>query len=78
MSVRVRVIDMRGKQPKIVLQELIHDTHHIPRQFTRANFYQVAWGKESFNISPMGLAHAQLTKEIASRLEDYILLAMRR
>jgi hypothetical protein len=78
MSIRVRVLDMRGKEPRIVLQELIHDSHSIPRQFTKANFYQVPWGKESFNISPMGVAHEQLTKQVADRLEEYILLAMSR
>lgn len=75
MSMRVRVFDLRGKEPKIVLQELIHDSHFIPRQFTQANFYQVPWGHESFSISPIGLAHAEFTKEVSSRLEDYILMA---
>jgi len=75
MTVRVRVIDLRGEEPQIVLQEMIQDSHFIPKQFTKSNFYQVPWGKESYNISPLGLAHAQLSKEIATRLEDYILLA---
>lgn len=75
MSMRVRVFDLRGTEPKVVLQELIHDTHFIPRQFTHINFHQVAWGDESFNISPMGLAHSEFTKEIASRLSDYIQMA---
>lgn len=75
MSMRVRVFDLRGKEPKVVLQELIHDSHFIPRQFTTANFYQVPWGHASYSISPIGLAHAEFTKEIASRLEDYILMS---
>jgi len=75
MTMRVRVLDLRGAEPKIVLQELVHDTQHIPRQFTKANFYQVPWGNEVFDISPLGMAHAQLTKELASRLEDYILIS---
>lgn len=75
MSMRIRVFDLRGLEPKIVLQELVHDTHFIPRPFTQANFHQVPWGDMSFSISPMGLAHAEFTKEIASRLDDYILMA---
>lgn len=75
-SIRVRVFDLRGKEAKIVLQELIHDTNFIPRQFTQSNFYQVAWGKDGYEISPLGLAHEQLTKEISSRIEDYICNAM--
>ncbi|MGE5196635.1 MAG: CT253 family lipoprotein [Anaerolineae bacterium] len=75
MSVRVRILDLRGEHPVAILQELIHDTHSIPRQFTKANFIQVPWGKDSYSISPLGLAHAQLIKELVSRIEDYILLA---
>jgi hypothetical protein len=78
MSMRVRIFDLRGAEPKVVLQEIVHDTHFIPRQFTQANFYQVPWGHESFGISPIGLAHAEFTKEIASRLEDYIVLSAKK
>jgi len=73
MTMRIRVIDNRDAQPKIILQELIHDSHHIPKQFTRFNFTQVAWGETSYSISPLGLAHAQLSKEIAKRVSEYIL-----
>jgi hypothetical protein len=74
MTVRVRVVDLRG-EPKIILQELVQDTHHILKQFSRYNFYQAAWGQEGYDISPLGLAHSKLTKEIAGRVEDYILMA---
>jgi hypothetical protein len=77
MSMRIRVLDLRDNEPKIVLQELVHDSHYIPRPFTQTNFFQVAWGDECFNISPIGLAHASFTREIASRIEDYILMASR-
>ena len=75
MSMRIRVIDLRGNQPCIVLQELFHDSHFIPRPFTQENFLQVAWGDDCFSISPIGLAHSAFTKEIASRIEEYIQVA---
>ncbi len=75
LSVRVRVVDVRQKTPKVVLQEIVEQSHHIPRQFTKANFKQVPWGDEAFDVSPLGIAHDQLCKEIATRVEDYILLA---
>ncbi len=78
MSMRVRVFDLRGNEPKIILQELLHDKHYIPWQFTQFNFNQVSWGDTSFHISPVGLAHEEFTKEIALRLEDYILMAQKR
>jgi hypothetical protein len=75
MTVRLCVIDLRGSQPKVVLQELVHDTQHIPKQFNKANFDQVPWGNETFDVSPLGIAHAQLTKELTHRIEEYILLS---
>lgn len=74
MGVRVRVFDLRGDQPIAILQEILHDAHFVPRPFTHANFDQIAWGEEGFDISPMGLAHTTFVKEIAKRIEDYILL----
>ena len=72
ISLRIRVIDLRSTG-KIVLQEILHDQHHIPRQFTKFHFHQEHWGEQGFPISPVGLAHAQLIRELSSRIEDYIL-----
>jgi hypothetical protein len=75
ISVRVRVFDVREKTPKVVLQEIVEQSHHVPREFTKANFAQVSWGDEAFDVSPLGIAHDQLCKELATRVEDYILIA---
>ncbi len=74
ISMRVRAFDLRGEEPKVVLEEVVEQSHHIPQQFTRNQFSQVPWGDEMFEISPLGLAHEKLCQEVASRLEDYILL----
>lgn len=78
ISLRVKVIDLRSLTPKIILQEIVHNHHHIPKPFTKYNFYQQPWNSReenpSFAISPIGLAHAQLVKEVVSRVEDYIFL----
>jgi hypothetical protein len=75
LSVRLRIIDVRGNSPKVVLQEILQDSHFIPRQFTSYNFHQTPWNTEEFFLSPVGIAHAQLIKELKGRIEDYILLA---
>ncbi len=72
-SLRVRVVDLRGNEARVILQELVHDTQYIPKQFTRYNLFQVPWGREMYGITPLGLAHAKLAKEVAARIEDYIL-----
>ncbi len=78
MKMRIRVFDLRTEEPHIILQELVCDSHFIPRQFTHLNFEQISWGEEDFHFSPLGLAHLDFAREIASRVEDYILLAVKR
>ncbi len=75
MKMRIRVIDVRQEEPVVILQEIIHDSHYLPKQFTGDHFHQIEWGKENYNISPLGIAHTQLSREVASRIEDYVLLA---
>lgn len=76
MMMRVRVFDLRGDQPRVALQEFVRETHFIPRQFTSENFYQVCWGNGSYSISPVGLAHAKFSKEVSSRIEEYVLTSL--
>ena len=71
---QVRVFDLREELPKVILQEEIAKTQHIPRQFTCFNFPQVAFGDPLYTFSPMGIFHAELIHEIALHIEDYILL----
>lgn len=78
MSVRVRVVDLRFNQPKIVLQEMIKDTYFIPKALIPTDYSVDVWGTEKFKKSPMGVAHAQLVKNISDRIADYILLAKSR
>lgn len=75
MTCKVIVVDVREDSPKLILQEIVHDTHFIPKQFNKYNFHQASWGHEEFYLSPVGMAHAQFLKEISSRIEEYILLS---
>lgn len=75
LMVRIRIVDLRTSSPTVVLQEILQNSHFIPRQFTRYHFHQASWNTEEFAISPVGIAHAQLIKEIKQRVEDYIVIA---
>ncbi len=75
ISLRIRVIDVRGDKAKVVLQEIVRQSEYLPRQFNQYNFHHEAWKEDVFTISPLSLAHAQLTKKAARRIEEYILLA---
>jgi hypothetical protein len=75
LALRLRIVDVRKEQPRIVLQEIIQDSHFIPRQFTRYNFDQAPWNSEEFSITPIGIAHSLLIKQLSSRIDDYISLS---
>lgn len=75
MIMRVRVFDLREDEPVIILQEMIHQTHLIPKPSDLMDQSPDKWKKLTFAISPLGLAHAGLCREVTKRIEDYIILA---
>jgi hypothetical protein len=78
MAVRVRVVDLRGSRPKVVLQEMIRSTYFVPKTLIPCDYAVEVWGTENFRKSPMGIAHAQLASDIAERISEYVLLAKSR
>ncbi len=78
LTMRLRIFDLRGEQPEIVLQELVQRTHHVPKWLSNVDYTKSGWGKYSFHVTPYGLAHAQFTRAITKRIESYILLAKSR
>ena len=75
ITMRIRVFDLRGSQPEVILQEFVHQNHIIPKPANLNEPRPERWKKITYNVSPMGLAHAQLSKEVVKRIEDYILLS---
>lgn len=75
LTMRVRVFDLRGKTPEVILQEFVHQDHVIPKPSNLNEPNPEKWKKMTFSVSPLGLAHAQFSKEIAKRIEDYILIS---
>lgn len=78
MGIRIRVVDLRGSAPKIVLQEMVRDSYYIPKTLLPTDYNTTSWGSEEYRKTPMGIAHAQIAQEIATRINDYILLAKSR
>jgi len=75
LTMRVRVFDLRGKQPEVILQEFVHQDHLIPRPSNLQEPNPEKWRKMTFMVSPLGIAHNQFSKEVINRIEDYILLS---
>lgn len=76
--VRMRVVDLRGPSPKIVLQEMVRDSYFVAKTLLPTNYNLVGWGSAEYEETPMKAAHDQLANEIAVRVTDYILLAKSR
>lgn len=75
LSMRIRIYDLRGEQPHVVLQEIVHQKHLLPKQFAKLEFDGAIWGRKTYSISPIGLAHAQFAKEVSRRIDSYLVLA---
>jgi len=78
MSMRIRIVDVRSKEPKVILQECIDDNYYIAKGSIKEDYQNVIWGSSEYANSRMGLAHKQLAKEISDRISDYVALSKSR
>ena len=76
MDMRIRLVDLRHRAPRVILQEIISESTHIERPFTKWNFSQIPWGEAHYDLSPTAAAHAQLTERASERLRNYVRLAL--
>lgn len=75
MTMRIKVIDIRSKKPRVVLQEIVEDTYYIPWKFSNLTYKKGSWNNSAFSLSPIGLAHGKMVKKVTGQVEEYILLA---
>ncbi len=75
VTMRLRVIDLRKSEPKIILQEILHHTHFIPKLAEDKMPTPDKWRHKTYAVSPLGFAHLQISKEVAKRIDQYIGLA---
>ena len=78
MSIRIRIIDVRGNTPKIILQEKISDTMYLPKSFLKIDYDKITWGTNEYQKTPLFIAHNSFTKDISARINEYIILAKNR
>jgi len=72
IAMRVRILDIRGNEPKVVLQEVIDHDHIIPHHYAGCDYEQMSWGTAAFEQTPMGIAHAKIIRELITHAEGYI------
>jgi hypothetical protein len=78
MTVRIRIVDVRTKKPRVILQECLKDNYYIAKGSIKEDYQSTVWGSNEYDNSRMGMAHKQLAKDIADRISDYIALSKSR
>jgi len=78
VAIRIRIVDIRGNTPKIVLQELVRESQYFSRVLIPFDYNKFHWGTDEYIASPMGEAHANIVKQLVERINDYVLLAKSR
>ncbi len=73
LSMRVRVLDVRNDQPKVILQEILNN-HHVmaAAPYMTCDYEKMGWGSEAYERTPLGMAHGKLVRTLVSRVESYI------
>lgn len=67
MKVRLRVVDIRGGEPKVVRQEVVDSNHVIAKQELAESM--LLYGKDKYLQSALGMAHARLVRDIVEKIE---------
>lgn len=75
MSMRIKVFDLRYGEPRAILQEIVHSNHMISKEGANADYHKVTWKTDSYKLSPYGLAHARIERDVSERLQHYIIIA---
>lgn len=72
LALRLRVLDIRGSEPKVILQEVLDCDHVIARCYLHSDYQRHSWGTEAFLNTPMGIAHNKIVRELVAHAEGYI------
>jgi len=72
VSVRIRVFEKQADGFKIVLQEIIQESYMIPSLFSKTLSIQPSYNSPGYELSPVGVAHQNLSRQIAKRIREYI------
>lgn len=71
MKARLRIIDVRCQEPRVLLQEIVKLDQSIPRcSSNKCGFNLIPYGAESYPQTPYALAHRGFQDLIVRRIEE--------
>jgi len=72
LTLRVRILDIRGEHPRLLLQEVLEQEHMASHMDLEKEYALASWGTEAFSKTSMGQAHSRLVRKLCSRVQSYI------
>lgn len=69
LGMRLRVLDLRSEEPRIVLQELVECDQLITNRAAKIDYSTLSCESKGYQETPMALAHHLLAEEIAEKVE---------
>jgi hypothetical protein len=67
MKIRVKIVDIRGGEPKLIRQEMILSNHVMQKDALKESI--ALWGKKGYLSSPLGIAHARFVRDVVEKIE---------
>ncbi len=72
LKVRLRIIDVKYNQAKLILDEIIESNHMMPWGFDQAVNKERAFDSPNYANTPFGMAHNRLIWQLSSRIHQVI------
>lgn len=71
-KLRIKIIDVRPRCPRVVLQEILKGDYVIPCSAEDVTCGVINWNPETYRTSPMGKVHQRLVAAYVHRVEEVI------
>lgn len=75
IAFRVKVFDVRGSKPKVILQEVWDKTIDLPWHHASLHTDTEGLNNSGFSLSSLSRTHTQIVNQVCLQIEDYILLS---
>ena len=72
MKVRMRIVDLRGREPVIVFETYIRNNQMIPKRKGLIDYKTQGWKKHNYQHTPIGKAHNQLITDVVEKVQRTI------
>jgi hypothetical protein len=75
IKLRLKVVDIRGNEPKLIRQEIFESNHVIAKNAMIES--RGLFGTPSFGASPIGMVNARVVRDVSTKIESITCLQKR-